>query len=125
VAYTNAVDKKVTVHSGMENVVGYILLGGVSLSVALIVGATGRFQFEYLIGKMNLARFVSSDLQQLIAGPVRPRYLINLGIATLILTPYMRILASVLYFALVARNWKYALFTAAVFSALTYSLFGR
>lgn len=131
-AYTNAVDKKVTVHSGMENVVGYILLGGVSLSVALIVGglawhwaATGRFQFEYPIGKMNLARFVSSDLQQLIAGPVRPRYLINLGIATLILTPYMRILASVLYFALVARNWKYALFTAAVFSALTYSLFGR
>jgi len=51
--------------------------------------------------------------------------LINLGIAVLILTPYVRILASVLYFAFVARNWKYTLFTASVLGVLTYSLFGR
>jgi uncharacterized membrane protein len=132
VARTNAVDEKVTIHSGMESVVGYILLGGVSLSVMLIIGglawhwaATGQLQFEYLIDGMDLAQFISSDFQQLIAGPIHPRYLINLGIAVLILTPYVRILASVLYFASVARNWKYALFTAAVFGALTYSLFGQ
>jgi uncharacterized membrane protein len=132
VAHPNAVDEKVTVHSGMESVVGYILLGGVSLSAMLIIGGlawhwvtTGQLQFEYPIDGMDLARFISSDLQQLIAGPIHPRYLVNLGIAVLILTPYVRILASVLYFAFVARNWKYVLFTAAVFSALTYSLFGR
>jgi uncharacterized membrane protein len=119
-------------HVGMESVVGYILLGGVSLSVALIIGGlawhwvtTGQLQFEYSIGGMDLVRFISSDLQQLVAGPMRPRYLINLGIAVLILTPYVRILASVLYFAFAAHNWKYALFTAFVLGALTYSLFGR
>jgi uncharacterized membrane protein len=116
----------------MESVVGYILLGGVSASVALIIGglawhcvATGQLQFEYPIGGMDLAQFISSDLQKLVVGPIRPRYLINLGIAVLILTPYVRILASVLYFAFVARNWKYALFTMSVLGVLTYSLFGR
>jgi uncharacterized membrane protein len=126
------VGERTATHAGMESVVGYILLGGVSLSVALIIGglawhwaATGQLQFEYSIGGMDLVRFVSSDLQQLVAGPMRPRYSINLGIAVLILTPYVRILASVLYFAFAARNWKYALFTAFVLGALTYSLFGR
>ena len=131
-ARANAVDGKVTIHAGMESVVGYILLGGVLLSVVLIVGGlvwhwmtTGQLQFEYPVGGMDLARFIFGDLQQLIVGPIRPRYLVNLGIAVLILTPYVRILASVLYFAFVARNWKYAFFTAAVLGALTYSLFGR
>jgi uncharacterized membrane protein len=126
------ISKTTATHAGMESVIGYILLGGVSLSVALITGGlawhwgtTGQLQFEYSIGGMDLVRFVSSDLQQLVASPMHPRYLINLGIAVLILTPYVRILASVLYFAFVARNWKYALFTASVLSALTYSLFGR
>lgn len=124
--------EETTTHTSMESVVGYILLGGVSASVALIIGglawhwvATGQLQFEYPIGGMDLARFILSDLQKLVVGPMHPRYLINLGIAVLILTPYVRILASVLYFAFVARNWKYTLFTAAVFGALTYSLFGR
>ena len=131
-ARANAVDGKVAIHAGMESVVGYILLGGVLLSVALIVGGlvwhwmtTGQLQFEYPVGGMDLARFIFGDLQQLIVGPIRPRYLVNLGIAVLILTPYVRILVSVLYFAFVARNWKYVFFTAAVFGALTYSLFGH
>jgi hypothetical protein len=81
-------------HASMDSVVGYILLIGVISSAALIVGGlawhwatTGQLQFEYPIGRVNLA--------------------------------------SVLYFAFVARNWKYALFTASVLGALTYSLFGR
>jgi uncharacterized membrane protein len=128
----NAAGEKTAARSNMETVVGYILLGGVLLSVALIAGGlawhwvtTGQLQFEYLVGGMDLARFITSDLQQLVVGPIHPRYLINLGIAVLILTPYARILASVLYFAFAARNWKYALFTMAVLGVLTYSLFGR
>ena len=130
--HTNAVDEKTATHASMESVVGYILLGGVLLSVALIAGGlawhwitTGQLQFEYPIGGMNLARFITSDLRQLIVGPVHPRYLITLGIAVLIMTPYARILVSVLYFAFVAHNWKYLFFTAVVLGVLTYSLFGR
>jgi uncharacterized membrane protein len=114
----------------MEVVVGYILLGGVLLSVALIASGlawhwatAGQLQFEYPVDGMDLARFIISDLQQLVVGPIHPRYLINLGIAVLILTPYIRILISVLYFALVEHNRKYALFTAVVLGVLTYSVF--
>jgi uncharacterized membrane protein len=116
----------------METAVGYILLGGVLLSVVLITSGlawhwvtTGQLQFEYPVDGMDLARFIINDLQLLVVGPIHPRYLINLGIAVLILTPYVRILISVLYFAFVERNWKYVFFTAAVFGVLTYSLFGR
>jgi uncharacterized membrane protein len=128
----NTAGEKTAARSNIETVVGYILLGGVLLSVALIAGGlawhwvtTGQLQFEYLVGGMDLARFITNNLQQLIVGPIHPRHLINLGIAVLILTPYVRILASVLYFAFVARNWKYTLFTASVLGVLTYSLFGR
>ena len=41
------------------------------------------------------------------------------------LTPYVRVLVSILYFAFSERNWKYALFTGFVFSVLTFSLFLR
>ena len=43
----------------------------------------------------------------------------------LLLTPYVRVLASMLYFALVERNLKYSVFTAFVLLVLTYSLFLR
>jgi uncharacterized membrane protein len=116
----------------MEAVVGYILLGGVLLSAALIASGlawhwvtTGQLQFEYPVGGMDLARFIIDDLQQLVVDSIHPRYLINLGIAVLVLTPYVRILISVLYFAFVERDWKYVFFTAVVFGVLTYSLFGR
>jgi uncharacterized membrane protein len=128
---TDTTGEETAARASMESVVGYILLGGVSLSLALITGGlawhwvtTGQLQFEYPIGGMDLARFISSDLQQMVVGPIHPRYLITLGIAVLILTPYVRILASVLHFAFVARNWKYVFFTAAVLGVLTYSLFG-
>jgi uncharacterized membrane protein len=48
-----------------------------------------------------------------------------MGIGVLMLTPFVRVLASVFYFAFVEHNWKYTLFTAFVLSVLTYSLFLR
>ncbi|HKZ83303.1 MAG TPA: DUF1634 domain-containing protein [Anaerolineae bacterium] len=116
----------------MEALVAYILLGGVLLSVALIVAGlvwhwitAGHLQLEYSIVGMNLFQFVLADIRQLAAGALRPRLLINMGMAALMLTPYLRVLASMLYFALVERNRKYTLFTGFVFSVLTYSLFLR
>ncbi len=116
----------------MEAVVGYILLVGVLLSMALIAAgvtwhwlSTGHPGVSYVISGMNLFGFVIADLRHAYAGAVGPHLLVNLGIAVLMLTPYVRVFASMLYFAIVARNLKYTVFTAFVFSVLSYSLFLR
>ena len=116
----------------MELIVGYILQIGVLLSMILIaVGVvwrwfnTGNVGFDYVISGMNFFEFVLTDVQQIVAGTFRPRLFANLGIATLMLTPYVRVLASMLYFGFVERNRKYTVFTGFVFVVLTYSLFLR
>ncbi len=116
----------------MEVIVGFVLLGGVLASMALVGAgltwrwmATGHLGFDYSISGMNLFEFVVTDIRQVADHAVRPRLLVNLGIAVLMLTPYARVLASMLYFALVERNGKYAVFTGLVFIVLTYSLFLR
>ncbi len=116
----------------MEVLVGYILLGGVLASVTLLGAgliwrwaATGSVEFDYSLHGMNVFEFLRADLRQVASGAVRPRLLVNLGIAALLLTPYLRVLASMVFFAAVERNPKYTLFTAFVFSVLTYSLFLR
>ena len=117
---------------GMEVLVGYILLIGVLLSVALItIGvawswlATGHLGLEYSIAGMTLFRFVLADLRQIFSGAFRPRLFVDMGIAALMLTPYVRVFASMFYFAIVERNFKYTVFTGFVFTVLTYSLFLR
>jgi uncharacterized protein len=116
----------------MDNLVGFILLVGVLMSAALMVvglawhwGATRELGLEYTIAGMNFFEFVLDDLRQVVAGAARPRLLVSLGIAVLMLTPYARVAVSILYFAFGERNWKYTLFTGFVFSVLTYSLFLR
>ena len=116
----------------MEVLVGYILLIGVLLSVFLIaLGVawhwltTGQLGLAYSITGMNLYQFVLSDVGQLTHGVVRPRLFVSLGIAVLMLTPFVRVLVSMLYFAFVERNRKYTLFTGFVLAVLTYSLLLR
>jgi uncharacterized membrane protein len=116
----------------MEILVGYILQTGVLVSMILIALGmvwrwlnTGALALDYTLSGMNFFEFVFMDVQQVVAGAFRPRLLVNLGIATLMLTPYVRVLASMLYFALAARNAKYTVFTSFVFAVLTYSLFMR
>ncbi|MHB8854819.1 MAG: DUF1634 domain-containing protein [Ignavibacteriaceae bacterium] len=116
----------------MEALVGYILLIGVLFSMALIaIGvvwhwlATGQIGLQYSMSGMNLFDFVLADMRQIFSGTFRPRLFVNLGIAALMLTPYVRVFASMLFFVFVERNPKYTIFTAFVFSVLTYSLFLR
>jgi uncharacterized membrane protein len=87
--------------------------------------ATGSSRLDYTLAGMSFFQFLLADLQQVLAGAFRPRLLVSLGIATLLLTPYLRVAASFLYFALVARDGKYATFTGFVWAVLTYSLFLR
>ena len=113
----------------MEILVGYILLCGVVLSVALIVGGlmwrwalTGHIGVDYSIGGRDLLDFAAHEVHAVARDDLRPRRLVNLGFVCLLLTPYARVLASTFYFAVAARNWKYTLFTGIVLCVLTYSL---
>ena len=119
-------------HFDMESLVGYILLTGVLLSVALLVVGfvwrwvrAGNLRFEHSIAGMNFFEFILSTLQQVASQAFRPRLFLNMGIAILMLTPFVRVLASVFYFAFAEHNWKYTLFTGFVLGVLTYSLFLR
>ncbi len=116
----------------METLVGYLLAGGVILSMAFIAAGliwnwvrTGSPALAYNIQGMNFFEFVLQDARQVLFGGFGPRRLVNLGIATLLLTPFVRVFASMIYFAVAAHNWKYSAFTLFVFSVLTYSLFLR
>jgi uncharacterized membrane protein len=116
----------------MELVVGSILLTGVLASMVLVAaGLTwhwltyGNTVFDYSLAGTTVFQFVLADVRQLTSGVLRPRVLVNAGIAVLLLTPYVRVLASMLYFALIERNLKYSAFTAFVLVVLTYSLFLR
>jgi uncharacterized protein len=116
----------------MDALVGYILLGGVLLSMALIVAGlfwkylqTGGVRLEYELAGMNLFQFVVSEIHLAALGQIRPRLLINMGIVVLMLTPFFRVLASVVYFLVVLKNWKYTAFTLFVLLVLTGSLFLR
>lgn len=116
----------------MEILVSYILLVGVLTSVVLLTGGVvwqwwtvDTLQINDSIRNIDFFQFLLNDLGQLAVGVFHPQLLINLGLAVLMLTPYVRLVASMLYFALVEHNWKYTFFTGFVFAVLTYSLFLR
>jgi uncharacterized membrane protein len=116
----------------MDALVGYVLLIGVVLSVALVAAGlvwrwlrTGQVGIEYQLAPQNLAEFLAGEIRHVVGGEFRPRLLVSLGITTLLLTPYLRVLASLLFFTLAEHNWKYSAFTGFVLAVLTYSLFLR
>jgi uncharacterized membrane protein len=116
----------------MDAVVGVVLRDGILLSLGLIIIGlfwrwlrTGGLTLDYQIAGTNLFEFVTGEVRLAVQGSVRPRLLINLGIAVLMLTPFIRVAVSMVYFVGVLRNWKYTCFTAIVLIVLTYSLFLR
>lgn len=115
-----------------DRLIGTLLRIGVAGSVLLVgLGTlwhflnTGTPEPDYNLAPANLFRFLLDSLGRWTSGPLRPRLLVNSGVALLLLTPYLRVLASVVYFSAVEKNAKYAGFTAFVLAALTYSLFLR
>ena len=120
-----------TAARNMDLLVGYVLIVGVLSSLGLLAAglawhwcSTGT-RLDYDLAGTTVFGLVVTDFRQLAAGAWRPRLLVNLGLAVLLLTPYARVLASMLYFALVERNRKYTAFTTFVLLTLTYSLFLR
>jgi uncharacterized membrane protein len=116
----------------MDMLVGYILLIGVLLSLLLILIAltwkwklTGNVEFEYKLSGLNFFQLAMHEFRLVAAGSVSPRLMLSLGILVLMLTPFIRVLVSMVYFIVALKNWKYTLFTAFVMVMLTYSLFLR
>jgi uncharacterized membrane protein len=113
----------------MDLLVGWILLIGVLLSLTLLLCgalwhrlAVGTLTDDFHLGGTNLLEFVIAEAHSLVGGALRPRILISGGIAVLMITPYIRVLASMLYFLIEERNLKYTIFTLFVLSVLSYSL---
>ena len=116
----------------MDSLVGTMLASGVVTSVTLIVAgllwhrlATGVATFDVPLGGTDALRLLVGDLELAASGRLSPRLLVSLGVAVLLFTPYLRVLASVVFFALVEHDWKYTAFTGFVLAVLTYSLLMR
>lgn len=82
----------------------------------------GSFRLEYALPATGVGQFLVADARTLASLHAGPRRLVNLGIGILLLTPYVRVLASMVCFA-AARDRKFACFRATVLATLTYALF--
>ena len=114
----------------MENWIGSLLLAGVLLSVLLLSAGLlwrwsqgSRLSVEYSLGTHSLAGFWMQEFRAIARHEFRPRLVINLGLVVLLMTPYVRVVTSFLFFFLVERNFKYSCFTFFVWCILTYTLF--
>lgn len=110
----------------MESLVSSILRNGTLLSMSLILMSlalrwigNGQADFGTNMKARSIPLLILADLQQAHSPGFWPRLLMHLGFAALLLTPYVRVLASLAYFTLVGRSPKQALFTSFVLVVLT------
>jgi uncharacterized membrane protein len=117
--------------SRLESIISYLLIIGVVASMVLEI--TGMIFFYadfhslqvshdptvYIHGN-NFFIFMANQVSGLNTGSL-PLRLMTLGIVVLILTPYIRAITSVIYFAWV-KNTKYVFITLFVLTVLTASL---
>jgi uncharacterized membrane protein len=124
--------KPVRSEETLDRAISYILIVGVIASVAVeAVGILSYynanhdfsvvFQPQYALKGANFFSYSGTMLQSLILGNWTPFQILALGIVLLMITPYIRVVASVIYFGLI-RNRKYLVITAFVLIILTASL---
>jgi uncharacterized membrane protein len=98
---------------GLESLglfLNYLYTGDSSLSLSTTWLARGG----------NFFGFASSLLGSLASG-VTPVSVTGLGVIVLVLTPYFRVLASVIYYT-VQRDWRYVAITLTVLVVITFGL---
>jgi len=116
----------------LEDVIGYILVIGVATSLliesaglALYVADRGAIEIDlsdleaYARPQDFFAYII--DVTSSVLGNPNYASVMALGLVLLMLTPYIRVVASVVYFAFY-RNYKYVVITLIVFAILTASL---
>ena len=117
--------------SRLETAISYLLVGGVVTSLFLEIIGMARFYYSY--GHLHItedkAMFIRGEnffrlMYGLLEGDYGQKgavFLMAVGITILILTPYARVILSILYFAW-RKNIKYMLITIVVLMVLTTSL---
>ena len=110
----------------MESLISSILRTGTLISMGLILLSLalgwvgkGHVDFGPDMKAKSIPLLILADLQQAHSPGFWPRFLMHLGFVALLLTPYVRVLASLAYFTLVGRSPKQALFTSFVLVILT------
>ncbi|MBI3321909.1 MAG: DUF1634 domain-containing protein [Candidatus Omnitrophica bacterium] len=114
----------------LEALMSAILRSGTLLSIGLVlVGIALRSAQEGFRGfaeplrGTNVFQFLRADLRLLHAPERWPVALAHLGVAALMLTPYVRVLATMLYVTCVQRSGKHAILASLVLLTLTYIVF--
>ena len=112
----------------MEDLVSSILRDGMLVSMSLVISGLMvqrlcHGQIEEQLQGTNALQLVLADLRRIGPAARWPSILVHVGIAGFMVTPYVRVFASMLYFAKVQRSWKHALMTGLVLATLTYVLF--
>jgi uncharacterized membrane protein len=117
--------------SDLEPLVWKILGGGLLLSVILILAgmgwewaSSGTISMGPPILALNLGGFLEATAAGA-AGGLSPAFLLNCGIAVLLLTPYVRVLVSVVFFAFRDHDYRFTAITGFVAVVLTWVLFLR
>ena len=112
----------------LEHVLGRILQGGVFIAAAItavggimVLSAHGGWQESHatFAGSDQTLRSLAGILHA--AASLNPVAIIQTGLLVLILTPVLRVAASLLGFV-IERDWLYVLCTLAVLTVLAYGL---
>lgn len=121
-----------TRRASIETTLSYVLIIGVALSFVIILSGWVLYFFkyktwdiEYSLSDQNLLSLAAHEFSLLIHRISDPKLIINLGIVVLMLTPFLRVLSSVILFAVYDKNIKYAVITLFVLLVLSWSLFWR
>lgn len=114
----------------MESLLSSIMQNGMVVSMGLIVAAlavrwmeTGGAGFGSRLQANSIPSLILADLQEVDSPEFWPRLLIHLSVVALLLIPYVRVFASMVYFAAVERDRKHVWFTGFVLAVLTVVLF--
>ncbi len=116
--------------SRLESAISYLLMAGVAIS--MLLETIGMVLFYQSYGNLNISQDKTVFIQgrnfftfiyDQFRGQGQPAAIIfmTLGIIVLMLTPYVRVIVSVVYFAW-QKNAKYVLITLFVLAVLTISL---
>jgi len=116
----------------LDLVISYILIVGVIASVLIEVAGIFGYYYtrhdlaivftpEFTLRGTDFFTYSAQTVQGVLGGMWTPVSVLAFGLVLLMITPYLRVLASVVYFAL-ARNIKYLSITLFVLIVLTASL---
>jgi uncharacterized membrane protein len=116
----------------LEHTIGDILMLGVATSV--VVESLGivdyyltngnldiTFQPDLALKGTNIFGYAETAILRIFTGDLTPYSFLGLGVVLLLMTPYLRVWASVIYFTLV-KNMKYVFITGIVLIILTASM---